>query len=71
MMLRLAHLRTRRQQLVEMAAPACRIFAMAIAAHGGPIEHGFDAAAQPVCGLRLLRPERLDHLHHQRDVDRV
>ena len=47
MVLDLAHLGARRQQLVEMAAPARRILALAIAAHRRPIEHGLDAPAQP------------------------
>ena len=38
-MLDLAHFCPRWQQLVEMAAPARRIFALAIATHRGPVEH--------------------------------
>ena len=53
MMLDLLDLRPRRQQLVEMSTPAGRIFAVAIAAHSRPIEHGFDPSAQPAGRLGL------------------
>ena len=45
-MLHFAHLGTRRQQLVEMAAPARRVFAVAIAPHLGEVQNAFDPSAQ-------------------------
>src|SRR5262245_14536463 len=47
MMLDRAHLGARWEKLVEMAAPAGRIFAFAIAAHPGPIEDAFNTATKP------------------------
>ncbi len=71
MVLDLVHLSTRRQQLVEMAAPSSRILAMSKAAHGRPIEHGFNPAAQPRGRFRPLRPQGPNDFHHQRGVDAV
>jgi hypothetical protein len=67
----LAHLATRRQQLVEMAAPARRVLSSAIAAHFCPVEHGLDAPAQAACRLRLRCPDGLQDLEHERCVDRL
>jgi hypothetical protein len=44
--LNLAYLGTRREQLVEMAAPVRGILALAIAARRRPVEHGLDPPAQ-------------------------
>jgi hypothetical protein len=67
----LAHLGARRQELGKMAGPAARVLAPAVAAVGRPIQNGLHAAAEPAGGLRLRRPDRFDHLHHQRRVDRL
>jgi hypothetical protein len=56
MMLYTAHLGARRQQLVEVAAPARGILAMAKAACCRPIEHSLDPSAKPRRRFRLLRP---------------
>lgn len=71
MVLDLAHLGARRQQLVEMPAPSRWILPLTKAAHRRPIEHGFDSAAQSRGRFRLLRPQGLDDLHHQRGVNAV
>src|SRR5712672_4251852 len=69
MMLNAAHLGTRRQQVFQMAAPARRILALAIAARGRPVEDAFYPAAHPARGFWLLRPYRLDRLQHEPDID--
>jgi len=69
MMLDLAHFCAGRQQLVEMAAPSRGVLALAIATRRCPIEHGFNSPSQPSGRFRLLRPKRLNDLHHEGCVD--
>src|SRR5439155_14709594 len=71
MVLDLAHLGARRQQLVHMTTPPCRIFAIAIAAHLRTIEDAFDSSAQSTRGLRLCPPNWFQHLESQRGVARL
>lgn len=42
-----------RQDVVEMALPACRILSLAVSAYFGPVENGLDAATQAAGGLGL------------------
>ena len=65
------HLRSRRQQVFEMAAPPRRVLALPVAARGRPIENHFDPAAHPARGFGLLGPDRLERLQHQPDIDRL
>src|SRR5215469_11101190 len=63
------HFRFSRQQLVNVASPASRVFACPIPACPSPVEHRFDAAADPARRFGLLGPYWLDHLHHERRVN--
>src|ERR1051325_119045 len=58
-----------RQQGIEVAAPARRVFALAIAVHLGGVEHRLDPAAQPIRSFSPGRPNWGKHLHHHRGVD--
>ena len=68
---RLAHLGARRQQLVQMAAPARRILAAAISSHLGQVQDALDPPADAACRFWLRRPDRFQHLEHERGVDRL
>src|SRR4051794_3883522 len=52
-----------------MSPPASRIFALAQASDLRPIQDSLNAPAQTARRLRLRRPDRLYHLHHERHVD--
>src|SRR5262249_49918765 len=67
----LAHFRARRQQLVEMAAPARRVLARAIPTCLRPIQDGLDTPAHAARGLGFRRPDRLQDLEDQRGIDRL
>ena len=71
MVLDFAHLGARRQQFVEVPAPARRVFAVAIAAHLGQIQNAFEAPAQAACRFGLRRPDRFQHLEHKAGVHRL
>src|SRR5258708_4677432 len=66
----LGDLRARRQRVLEQATPACRIINCAIMVNGRPTEHVLDPPAHARCRLRRLLPNRLEHLEHERRVDR-
>jgi hypothetical protein len=68
MVLHLAHLGARRQQLVEMTASPRRVLALAIATRRRPVEHGLYTAAQPRRRFWLLRPKWLYDFHHESRV---
>src|SRR5262245_59853124 len=68
-MLDAPNLRFSWQEVFEMPAPPCRVFAQTIAARRRPIEDRFDSAAHPARRLRCLDPDRLKRLHHERHVD--
>ncbi len=53
-----------RQDLCDMSAPACRVFAVTVAPRLGGIENGFDPPAHPACRLSLLLPDRLEDLEY-------
>src|SRR5262249_33653899 len=55
---------------LQMLSPARWIIAGSIVVNGGPSEHGLDPAAHARGRLRPLLPDRLDHLEHERRVDR-
>src|ERR1700723_1979758 len=67
--LRFAHLRSRRQKLVEIPAPPRRVFTLAITAYGGPIEDCFDPATDAIGRLWFGRPDRLYHFHDEAGID--
>src|SRR5215472_5834184 len=46
-----------RQQIFEMAAPACRVVALAITARGRPIQDRLDPTAYSTRRLRLHEPD--------------
>src|SRR3984893_5836891 len=71
MVLDLADLAARRQQLVEMTAPPPRVFAFPVTAHGSPIEDSFDPPPQAARCLGLRLPDRLQGLHYEPDIDRL
>src|SRR6516164_1815762 len=52
-----------------MSAPSRWVFALAIAARRGPINDRLDAATHPAGGFRLCRPDRLQRLHNEPDVN--
>jgi hypothetical protein len=58
-----------RQQLVEVAAPPCRVLALPVAPSGCPIDDRFDAPPQAIRRFRLCRPNRLDRLQNEPDID--
>ena len=67
-----------RQQLVEMAAPSCRIFAGSKFANLCPIKNVFDPATNATCRFWLASPKRLfasvlafQYLEDKRRVDRA
>src|SRR4029077_11013390 len=62
---------TRRQQLVEMSAPASRVLAVAIAAHLGEVQNAFQAPTDAARRFGLCRPDTLEHLEHKAGVDRL
>ena len=64
-----AHLALLRQQVFEMASPACRVFALAISTGRCPIEDRFNPAPHPSGSLGLHCPDRLERLHDEPDVD--
>jgi len=74
------------QQLVEVAAPPCRVLALTVAMDLRPIEDRFDTLAHPACCFEPCHPEggavhvllqhphdkrRIDSLHRQRATDRL
>jgi hypothetical protein len=69
MVLDLLDLGPRREQFVEMARPACRVFAHSAAADGGPIEDSFNSPSHSARCFRLGLPDRLQRLHDERDID--
>ena len=71
MVLRLSDFADPWQKLVEMTAPAGGVFTLAIAAHGCPIENGFNSAPNAARALGHLVPDRLEHLHDECNIDRV
>lgn len=58
------------QQVVQVSAPARRVLTGTEFAHGRPSQDVLDPAAQPGRGFGLLVPDRLQHLHEQRGVNR-
>ena len=60
-----------RQQVFQVAAPARRVLAGAVAARRRPIEDAFNSAAHPARRFRLHRPYRLDRAQHEPDIDRL
>ena len=70
-MLDALHLRARGQELVEVAAPSGGILAVPVAPSLRPIENGLYAPAQAARRLGLRRPDWLQHVRHQRSVDRL
>ena len=71
MVRRPAHLGLFRQQFVEMAAPARRVFTVAVAARRCPVEDRLDPAAHPARGFGLLRPNRLNRPHDETDINNL
>ena len=71
MVLDLANLVTGRQQLIEMAAPARGVLALAVTTHRCPVDDRLDTAAQPARSLGLRVPDRFQHLHDEPDIDRL
>src|SRR5690349_12719574 len=47
MVLDLLNIGARREQLVEVAPPTCRVLALLVSTDGGPIEDRFDASSKP------------------------
>ena len=70
-MLHFGDLRWPGEQLVQVTAPARRVLARAKAAGGGPVQHVLDPPTQALGGLRLRRPDWLQHLQHVRGLDRA
>src|ERR1051326_4173078 len=62
--------RMRRRDVVEIALPLRRVWALSKAAPRRGIKHRLDASAYPACRFRLLGPDRLEHLHDEPGVDR-
>src|SRR5215813_78260 len=52
-----------------MPTPPRRVFAAPIAPGLGPVQDRLDAAAHAACGLWLRRPNGLEDLHDQSDID--
>ena len=63
------NLRRLSQELIEVAAPASRIEALAMAARGCPIKDQLDSPAQPRRSFRLGRPNRLKDGQHVGQLD--
>jgi len=59
------------QKLVQMATPACRVIALAIATDGRPVQNRFNASSQAACRLRLRGPDRFDTSHDECRVDLI
>jgi hypothetical protein len=55
---------TLRQELVQVAAPACRVFSAAQSLRLGRIKDALYSAAKAGGGFQLLVPERLEHRKH-------
>src|SRR6516162_11118254 len=54
-----------------MSSPPRGVLTGAVASNTGPVEHDFDPAPDTARGLGLSRPQRLEHFHHERGVDRL
>ena len=61
MVLDLSHLAASRQQVIEMAAPARRVVALAVAARRRPIEYAFNPAAFGVGSMKQIYDLYLPH----------
>jgi len=70
MVLDLPHLAAGRQDMGEVAFPLRRIRPLPEAPHRRGVEHRLDAAPHPARGFRLLRPDRIEHLHDKPGIDR-
>src|SRR4029077_13029893 len=64
-MLHARDLNGRRQQLVEMATPACRILPVSVAADLGPVQNLLDPPTDTGRSYRLCGPDWLKYLHNQ------
>ena len=71
MMLNAGDLAARREQLVEVTSPTCRVIAGPMSADGRPAQDRFDSPARPIGGLRLFLPNGLQNLQDERGIDRV
>src|SRR5690349_1039262 len=69
MVLDSSHFASCREQVVKMATPTSRIVAVPIAAHFCPIQNPLNSASDSSCGFGLSRPDGLENLHYQADVD--
>jgi hypothetical protein len=59
------------EQVFLVTFPPRWVFALPVASRRRPIEHALDPPTHPACRLRLRRPDRLQHLHHQPHIDRL
>src|SRR6266851_965388 len=69
MMLDFTHLAARRQQHVEMSAPAGRVFSLPKTTDLRPVQDSLYSAAYSGGRLGLSRPNRLKRFHDQFDVN--
>ena len=64
----LAHLALGGKEQFEVSAPACGVFARALAANGGPVQDGLYASPNAAGGFGLIDPDRFEN---PQDVVRV
>src|SRR6516164_2114017 len=70
MVLDAPNLAARGKKVFKMGLPPCRVLSLAVAARRGPIEDALYPPADPGSRLRLLMPDRFEHLHDEPDIDR-